>query len=205
LKKNTTASRSSAGNRETILAAATALFAQSGCAAVSIRDIAKASAVNIPTIYHYFGDKDGLYQECCSLIFRSANQQLRASINPGASAEENVIAFVAELYAMVSSETHLAKLFLRELADGDEAGLAKLTDESFFTAFDALDNALKQLITEQPDKMQIISIFALTFGLAQMSHMRPVLRETGEGMLDSPSLAAKFVLATMLPALTQSS
>ena len=188
-------------NREAILANAISLFADNGCAAVSIRDIAAAADVNIPTIYHHFGDKLGLYQECCSVVFSEANTILLGSIREDVSAEENVIVFVSELYTMLSDETYVSKLFLRELADRDEAGLEKLTEESFLTAFEEFYAVVGRLIEKPPDRIQIISVFALTFGLAQMSHMRPALREEGELMLDSPREAAKFIMATMLPAM----
>lgn len=195
--------KSSTGNRESILAAAIPLFASNGTSGVSVRDIAAAASVNIPTIYHYFGDKDGLYQESCSVIFTEANEKLRQSIRQGVSSEANAISFLAELYAMLSSETSLSKLFLRKLADGDEAGLAKLTEESFFTAFDALNSVLSDFLTKPPERLQIISVFAFTFGLAQLSHLRPALRQQGEMMLDTPLEAAKFVMAMILPALSK--
>jgi TetR/AcrR family transcriptional regulator len=204
LLKPKTSKVKAAENRQAILVNAIPLFADNGCAAVSIRDIAGAAGVNIPTIYHHFGDKLGLYQECCSVVFLDANATLLESIREELPAEENVIAFVAALYTMLSDATNLSKLFLRELADRDEAGLSKLTEESFFTAFDKLYVVVGSLLEKTPNRRQIISVFALTFGLAQMSHMRPALQRGDDDLvMVSPREAAEFILATMLPAMKE--
>ena len=46
-----------------ILKKATALFAKSGFEGTSINDIIQASEINKRMVYHYFGDKRGLYRE----------------------------------------------------------------------------------------------------------------------------------------------
>jgi AcrR family transcriptional regulator len=49
------------GTRERILQAAARLLAESGGAPVSTRAVCAAAGVGAPTLYHHFGDKDGLY------------------------------------------------------------------------------------------------------------------------------------------------
>jgi AcrR family transcriptional regulator len=48
--------------REHVLSTAAQLFAERGFANVSIRDICDEAGVTAPTIYHYFGSKDRLFQ-----------------------------------------------------------------------------------------------------------------------------------------------
>jgi len=48
------------GTRERILQAAARLLADSGGAPVSTRAVCAAAGVGAPTLYHHFGDKDGL-------------------------------------------------------------------------------------------------------------------------------------------------
>src|SRR4030042_5757724 len=50
------------GTRDQILSLASRLFAERGFANVSIRDICDTAGVTPPTIYHYFGNKDRLFQ-----------------------------------------------------------------------------------------------------------------------------------------------
>jgi AcrR family transcriptional regulator len=51
---------SDSGTRERILQAAAQLLADSGGAPVSTRAVCAAAGVGAPTLYHHFGDKDGL-------------------------------------------------------------------------------------------------------------------------------------------------
>jgi AcrR family transcriptional regulator len=48
------------GTRERILQAAARLLAESGGDPVSTRAVCAAAGVGAPTLYHHFGDKDGL-------------------------------------------------------------------------------------------------------------------------------------------------
>ncbi len=52
-------------NRSRILDVALRLFASRGYDAVGVQEIAEASAVTKPTLYHYFGNKLGLFREVC--------------------------------------------------------------------------------------------------------------------------------------------
>jgi TetR/AcrR family transcriptional regulator len=49
------------GRRAAILEAATQIFASRGFLGASMQDIADASGINKPLIYHHFGSKEGLY------------------------------------------------------------------------------------------------------------------------------------------------
>jgi TetR/AcrR family transcriptional regulator len=57
------------GGRERLLKAAVRLFATRGYAATSVRDIVGAAGVTAPTLYHHFGNKEGLF-----LAITRANQ-----------------------------------------------------------------------------------------------------------------------------------
>src|SRR5687768_17091811 len=52
----------SASKRHAILAAAIDAFVSDGFAATSMDDVARAASVSKPTIYHHFGDKEGLFR-----------------------------------------------------------------------------------------------------------------------------------------------
>lgn len=60
-KRQTRTTRDPEGTRARILAAATEAFAEHGFAGARVEAIAAAAEVNMRMIYHYFGDKGGLY------------------------------------------------------------------------------------------------------------------------------------------------
>jgi AcrR family transcriptional regulator len=49
------------GARHRLLVAATRLFARTGYAATSVREIVEAAGVTKPVLYYYFQSKEGLY------------------------------------------------------------------------------------------------------------------------------------------------
>ena len=55
-------SRSSRSVRERLLRAATKLFARSGFAGTTVDEVVEAAGVNKRMVYHYFGNKERLYQ-----------------------------------------------------------------------------------------------------------------------------------------------
>lgn len=66
--------RNAERTRKAILAAALKEFAQAGFAGARIEKIVKAAKCNIRMLYHYFGDKKGLYMA----VLESAYMDLRA-------------------------------------------------------------------------------------------------------------------------------
>src|ERR1043165_10106153 len=67
------------GTRAAILAAATAEFTAKGLTGARVDAIAKSAGANKRMIYHYFGDKDGLYLavlEATYAAIRSAELEL---------------------------------------------------------------------------------------------------------------------------------
>jgi TetR/AcrR family transcriptional regulator len=65
--------RNAEATRARILEKATEIFAESGYDGASLGDIVKASKVNKRMVYHYFGDKQGLYRP----IFRQQWHELK--------------------------------------------------------------------------------------------------------------------------------
>ncbi len=64
--------------RQRLLKAATQLFAERGFDGVSVDDIVAAAEVNKRMVYHYFGDKEGLYVEVLKQVFsRLADLELK--------------------------------------------------------------------------------------------------------------------------------
>ncbi|WP_370206341.1 TetR/AcrR family transcriptional regulator, partial [Pararhodobacter marinus] len=52
--------RKKARRRDALIAAATTLFGNKGVDATTMADIAEACDVSVPTVFNYFGSKDGL-------------------------------------------------------------------------------------------------------------------------------------------------
>jgi len=64
-------------NRNALLNAALDLFATRGYDAVGVQEICEAVGVTKPTLYHYFGSKQGLLKSLLKERFEQLNQQVR--------------------------------------------------------------------------------------------------------------------------------
>ncbi len=59
----------STDNRQKILSTALALFAKKGYDAVSTAEITQAAGITKPTMYYYFGSKEGLFSEILNIHY----------------------------------------------------------------------------------------------------------------------------------------
>lgn len=102
-------------SRNKLIDAATRLFALKGYAAVSIRELAQAAAVNSALINYHFGGKDGLYLAVLERNFSMISDSLHhigASSLPFA---EKLIQFMKILMHIHQSNPYLRKLMTSEL------------------------------------------------------------------------------------------
>ncbi|MCW2860315.1 MAG: Transcriptional regulator, TetR family [Actinoallomurus sp.] len=76
------------GTRDRILQAAARLLADSGGAPVSTRAVCAAAGVGAPTLYHHFGDKDGLLDAVVAYGFERYLAEKRARPSTGDPVED---------------------------------------------------------------------------------------------------------------------
>src|SRR5882757_3900355 len=88
-----------AEREQQMLAAAHALFAQRGYAAVAMDDVAAAVGVTKPLLYNYWGNKERLFLACmersADALFDAVLNAVRAEQSPGAAARAGMRAFFA--------------------------------------------------------------------------------------------------------------
>lgn len=102
-----------ARNRQRVLEAAAALFAERGVAAVSMDDVVAAAGVGKGTLYRSFGDKSGL----AAALLDEREQRLQAGIlhgppplGPGAPARSRLEAFVRAYLTYVTRNLELVQM-----------------------------------------------------------------------------------------------
>lgn len=135
--------RQKAKRREQILAEAKALFAETGVDAVTMAEIAEAAGISTPTVFNYFGNKDGIL---IALITEGAQKARDDSkvLEPRTDAD-----FVTTLLAVfmdISVET-MAIANKRIWRYAHAASTRHPTTE-FAKAFQKVDDALLELIED---------------------------------------------------------
>jgi AcrR family transcriptional regulator len=76
--------------RTLILTAARHLFMQRGFADVAVGEVASAAGVTKPTLYYYFGDKEGLYADVLCDLIQEVGGYIRSVTEADASAKKRL-------------------------------------------------------------------------------------------------------------------
>jgi AcrR family transcriptional regulator len=100
-----------AANRERILCAARTLLAEQGSDALTMQAVATAAGVGKGTVFHRFGDRDGLTQALIDDYMRDFQDAFLHGpppLGPGAPPAERLEAFVVELVQIQADHLELA-------------------------------------------------------------------------------------------------
>ena len=111
--------RSDLTSAAAIREAATALFAERGFAAVTVRDIAASAGVSAPLVIHHYGSKDGLRRAVDAHVQHQLDELFTMATDPRLpeSDEQSMMALFAEqLDALPTLVPYLRRL----LVDGGE-------------------------------------------------------------------------------------
>ncbi|MEB3287441.1 MAG: TetR/AcrR family transcriptional regulator [Vampirovibrionales bacterium] len=128
--------------REKILQEAKRLFRKKGFEGVSLNEIVTKSDVKKPTIYHYFGDKEGLFVEILIRMLQQGQLYIRNNNKPGQTLRRNLQDLAAG-YIKYSPTSMMAML-----RDADEY----LSEDSKQRVLKAYDEYIIQPLTELFDE-----------------------------------------------------
>ncbi|MBI2838322.1 MAG: TetR/AcrR family transcriptional regulator [Acidobacteria bacterium] len=78
------------GNADRILTKALRLFSSRGYHATSVREICQAAGVTKPTLYHFFGSKEGVYRALVDGALEDFKERLTIALSRAGSAEERL-------------------------------------------------------------------------------------------------------------------
>jgi AcrR family transcriptional regulator len=91
------------GGRRRLLETATRLFASKGYTATSVRDIVSAAGVTAPSLYHHFGNKEGLFRAIVRAN-RSRVEAARKEVLAGGGSAAERITRLSRTYFALSGE-----------------------------------------------------------------------------------------------------
>ncbi|HPC87038.1 MAG TPA: TetR/AcrR family transcriptional regulator [Smithellaceae bacterium] len=100
--------------RRQILDASLPLFARKGYAATSVREILDAAGITAPTLYYYFGNKEGLYlnlmQTHCAMI----DEALSAYTDDAVGATQRLKNLVDKIFQLVIEDKDFFRLMFAD-------------------------------------------------------------------------------------------
>ena len=100
--------------RQRILQTAIRLFAEKGFAGTSVDEIVEATAVNKRMVYHYFGDKEKLYQAALASEYGKLEALEIETLHPEDPIEKVVSDIVSAYFSFLQANPEFVQLILRE-------------------------------------------------------------------------------------------
>ncbi len=185
-------------SRERILSIATKLFAERGFAAVSMRDIAEACDVNLPSIYHFFGDKDRLYDACYRATFEAAAEVLHEAVSNASTAQQRIDDFTVKLCEILMENHDFRRLLQREFLREERRHITVLTTHHFRREFKLMTAAIAATHGSAQAMERCFAIYGLALGLLQMRRIGE-LAGMDKSIASTPQNLAAHVLRIVLP------
>jgi AcrR family transcriptional regulator len=84
--------------RERLLAAALKLFTTMGYAATSVREIVTAAELSKPSLYYYFGSKEGIYLELMQNTYATFTERSSVLKNFRGTCEDRIVNFCTGIF-----------------------------------------------------------------------------------------------------------
>ncbi len=136
--------------RRNLLDAASEVFSEVGFRAATVREICQRAGANIAAVNYHFGDKTKLYIEVLRRSQEQAFQKFPTDygIQPGASAEERLRAFIRSFLLRIfddSTIAHHGKMMSREMIEPTGA-LDMLVDEKIRPQAIQLAQIVRELV-----------------------------------------------------------
>ena len=117
--------------RQTILDAALRAFTDKGVAAATVDDVRRLSGASVGSIYHHFGDKEGIAAALYVDALRSYQEGFLAVLERERDAEPGVRALVRHHLRWVAQNSDAARFLLAGAPPGADEALAPLNRELF--------------------------------------------------------------------------
>lgn len=100
------------GTKAKIFQAAARLFAEKGYNGVSMREISESTGLSKPTIYYYFGSKEGVYTSLVEVGLHHNLEQFQQIIDMNIPVKQKIIEIVKIRFKQVQEYPEFAKFFL---------------------------------------------------------------------------------------------
>ncbi|WP_461883792.1 TetR/AcrR family transcriptional regulator [Fusicatenibacter sp.] len=136
-------------NRQLIMNAALTLFYESGYDAVGVQQIVDAAGVTKPTLYYYFGSKQGLLEALLKEHFQIMEQKLTEAAETGKNIPEKLYRIARAFFNGASEDPRFYMLMMALFYSGRKSEgfrtVFPMIDRFYRLCVDVFDNASAEL------------------------------------------------------------
>lgn len=187
-KKKSTVRPGSGDSNNRILQVASALFANKGFDAVTVREISRMADIGMPTIYYFYGDKEILYRMTVLAQQADVEQNLEQTLSRVESLED-LHAWFRILVDSTSEQNEFTKMIFREfLSDRDDLH-QEMGSGLYQRLYDAIRDKLNQIRPGSGDGIFPIFLISSVFGYVSQDPLKKHLHNYAPA-LDQGDLAA---------------
>ncbi len=98
--------------RGRIFNVAARLFAEKGFNGVTMREISQEAEISKPTIYYYFGSKEGIYTELLKTELKQTQQEIESVYKRKLPARQKLLILIQSRFRKVLVNPHFVKFYL---------------------------------------------------------------------------------------------
>ena len=140
------------GVRETIISRALELFSAKGYEGVSVSELTEASGITKPSLYYYFGSKEGVFEA----VSQSNYARLNAVVAENAVYKANPKVYHKDIYLTLTKLTNayfsfartnetFFRLTLANLSMPSSSAVFKIVEKYHFTQFNIVDAMFQEM------------------------------------------------------------
>ena len=171
-----------------VLQAAVPLFAERGFSGVSMRDLSSACGVTPAALYHHFPDKETLYVRAAQAALEPKMATLEEMIEQTREPAELLRRFVRWFVNLVAADPTFMRFLTRELLDGDEARIARISRQVLAPAVSHMTAATGKVPGVDPVLVGF-SVLSLVLGHFIMAPVRQQVDPAGYDAADTDAIA----------------
>ena len=163
-----------AATRQTLLRAATKLFAEHGLQGTSVRQIADEANLSLGLVRHYFGSKEQLYNACLEGVYEIF-EQLATMVGAAIGRDESTEALLAEAtrvgFQYGVSNRLAVKLLLQDLTRGGEQ--AQQRTERLMLPFLRIIGSQLAARLQMPVSEAVLAVRTMTLLVTRYASLEP--------------------------------
>jgi TetR/AcrR family transcriptional regulator len=140
------------GVKQTILDKALELFSAKGYEGVSVNELAEAAGITKPTLYYYFGSKEGVFEAVCQSNYTRLNALITEnavySPNPKSYFEDIFLTLTkvsAAYFSFAKENDDFYRIVLANLSMPSSSAVFEIVKKFHFTQFEVIENMFRSM------------------------------------------------------------
>lgn len=156
---------------ERVMELAAEVFADQGFSGAGMRELCRRCGVGAPTLYHYFGSKERLFEAVCDQKYRNALAGVSKAIGPDRTLEQQLDGLCTEVFELLINDRTLFLLLRRDLIDGSISGRTFRSRHQYSGILGLLLNLIAERYSPEVSSRIAFTAAALIFGYCEFVHV----------------------------------